>query len=135
MIAYGKNLDGALLTGRKLPGYEPGNPGGEDFGGAGTLVAAPTLLLKSGMGAGREYQIDPIARIGRHPYNEVSVSDPAVSRYHCWITATAQGFFVEDLASSNGTYLNGRRITSRKLLHAGDEVRVGGTRVVFNDAT
>src|SRR5574341_2598201 len=99
-----------------------------------TLVAAPSLLVKNGLRAGREYEVGSIVRIGRHPYNEVSDSDGAVSRYHCWITATEQGFFLEDLASSNGTWLNERKVTGRAPLKAGDVIRVGVTRVIFQPA-
>jgi pSer/pThr/pTyr-binding forkhead associated (FHA) protein len=98
------------------------------------LAAAPSLLVKNGLRAGREYEVGSIVRIGRHPYNEVSVSDGAVSRYHCWITATGQGFFIEDLASSNGTWVNERQVTSRTPLKTGDVIRVGVTRIIFRQA-
>ncbi|MCK4485718.1 MAG: FHA domain-containing protein, partial [Desulfobacterales bacterium] len=50
--------------------------------------------------------------IGRAAKNHLCLSeDRAVSRLHCAILVTTQGMVIEDLQSSNGTYVNGRRVT------------------------
>ncbi len=97
------------------------------------LVAAPVVRLRNGPNAGRAFEIRSALRVGRHPYNEVSLADPAASRYHCWITATDTGIFVEDLASSNGTWVNGRQVRVRQRLNPGDVLRVGTTELVFTE--
>ena len=99
-----------------------------------TLLATPILRLRTGPYAGKVYDIRSALRLGRHPYNEVSVADPAVSRYHCWITFEEGIALVEDLASANGTYLNGERVTKRLRLKEGDSIRLGSTEFLFSEA-
>jgi pSer/pThr/pTyr-binding forkhead associated (FHA) protein len=96
-----------------------------------TLLATPTLRLRTGPHAGKVYDVRSALRLGRHPYNEVSINDPAVSRYHCWVTIEDGQVTVEDLASANGTFLNGERVAKRVLLKPGDSIRLGGTEFVF----
>jgi pSer/pThr/pTyr-binding forkhead associated (FHA) protein len=98
-----------------------------------TVLATPILRLRTGPNAGKVYDVRSALRLGRHPYNEVSVNDPAVSRYHCWITIEEGKVLVEDLASANGTFLNGERVTTRIPLKAGDVLRVGGTEILFSE--
>lgn len=99
-----------------------------------TLLAIPTLRLRTGPNAGKVYDLRTALRLGRHPYNEVSVDDPAVSRYHCWITFEEGQAQVEDLASANGTYLNGERVAKRLALKPGDTIRLGATEFLFTEA-
>jgi pSer/pThr/pTyr-binding forkhead associated (FHA) protein len=98
-----------------------------------TLLATPILRLRTGPLAGKVYDVRSALRLGRHPYNEVSISDPSVSRYHCWITLEDGQATVEDLASANGTFLNGRKVATRVALRAGDTLRIGGTEFVFGE--
>ena len=67
--------------------------------------------------------------IGRHPDNAASIDDQGLSRFHLKITKKEKSYWLEDLNSSNGTYLNGRRITSCELAN-GDTVQLG-PRVAF----
>lgn len=97
-----------------------------------TLLLVPVVRLRNGPYAGRLFEVQTALRVGRHPYNEISLPDPAVSRYHCWITATDTGVFVEDLASSNGTWINGRQVRVRQKLNPGDILRVGHTELLFS---
>ena len=96
-----------------------------------TLLAAPALRFEAGPKAGRRYEIGAALRIGRHPYNEVSLPDAAVSRYHCWITSNEDGIFLEDLGSSNGTFVNGIRVRPKRALRPGDRVRIGKTEFLL----
>ena len=68
--------------------------------------------------------------IGRRSTNEVVVNDLKVSRTHCRVSRGADGFFINDLNSRNGTYLNGRPVQSAEIKH-GDEVAVGSALFVF----
>ncbi len=99
----------------------------------GTLLVAPALILKGGPRAGKVFEIRQALRIGRHPYNDVALADASVSRYHCWIKPGDTGCFVEDLASTNGTYVNGQRVQIRRHLRPGDTLTVGATRFVFSE--
>jgi len=99
-------------------------------------VAAGAALLRLSTGplAGKVFEVHATLRVGRHPFNEVSLGDPGISRYHCWILFRDGVPSVEDLASANGTYVNGERIRARRDLKTGDVIRVGTTEIVFNEA-
>ena len=63
--------------------------------------------------------------IGRQADATVCLESQAVSRHHARVLCDSGNYFVEDLNSSNGTYLNGKAIKGRVLLQAGDEVHLG----------
>jgi hypothetical protein len=65
-------------------------------------------------------------RIGRNDDNDVTIADGRVSRHHARIVADGPGFAIEDLQSSNGTFVDGVRV-SRARLHAGASIVVGET--------
>lgn len=97
-----------------------------------TLLGAPALRVANGKRTGQKFEIGEALRIGRHPYNHISLDDLAASRYHCWITLTGAGFVVQDLDSTNGTFVNGIRIAKRAL-RPGDRIQVGRTEFVFGE--
>lgn len=70
--------------------------------------------------------------IGRHTDNDVVLADPKASRYHAVIERAGSRLRVRDLKSSNGTFLNKRRITQESL-SSGDVIQIGSTRIVFLD--
>lgn len=76
------------------------------------------------------YSIKGKARIGRSEEGEVVLVDPSVSRAHAVVEIGRGGAFVRDLGSTNGTFLNGRRIEAESL-RDGDELRFGNTRMRF----
>lgn len=94
----------------------------------------PILRLSSGPLTGKVVEVHAALRVGRHPFNEVSLADPGVSRYHCWIQFRDGGLSVEDLASANGTFVNGERVRARRSLKSGDVIRVGSTEFRFSEA-
>ena len=65
-----------------------------------------------------------VKTIGRSAGAEFILEAPLVSRLHCQLSATDQGIQVKDLDSTNGTFVNGRRITTATL-DAGDVLKVG----------
>jgi hypothetical protein len=64
--------------------------------------------------------------IGRSKTSDISISDPLLSRRHMRVDIAESAFTVTDLKSSNGTFLNGERITE-SALKAGDEIKIGQT--------
>jgi len=68
--------------------------------------------------------------IGRRSTNDVCIPNLSVSGKHARITLDTTGALIEDLNSTNGTYINGRLI-SRQLLESGDEIIIGKTRVMY----
>lgn len=66
--------------------------------------------------------------IGRKQGNDLVLDwDGAVSRYHAELELVAGCWFVTDLDSANGTWVNGKRIDAKKALRVGDELRIGDT--------
>lgn len=69
-----------------------------------------------------------VTTIGRASDNFVPFSDDSnVSRYHAEIESRADDFYIIDLGSSNGTAVNGARVSGERLLKNGDEISFGGT--------
>jgi pSer/pThr/pTyr-binding forkhead associated (FHA) protein len=70
--------------------------------------------------------------VGRMPDNDVVVPDAYVSRRHCAIVVhTADRCELHDIASKNGTYLNGHKINGPTRLHSGDQIRMCNRNLVF----
>ncbi len=81
---------------------------------------------------GRQILLRDGLRLGRAPDNDVVLADRRVSRRHARIAAddaaAAAGFFIEDLGSSNGTFVDGRRVT-RAPLDRGATITLGDTQL------
>jgi hypothetical protein len=90
-------------------------------------VAGVQIAGMAGGGAGFR---QGVLQIGRESSHELVLSDPRVSRSHARIVHTAQGYVIEDLQSTNGTHVNGERITSQ-YLRPGDQIQVGDTHLIF----
>ncbi len=71
--------------------------------------------------------------IGRHPSCSITVSQPSVSRRHARLWWEAGGYYVQDLDSSNGTYINNQRVTKASLAD-GDELRCGDFKLRYVEA-
>lgn len=73
-----------------------------------------------------------INTIGRMPDNDVVLADPYVSRRHCAVLVHASsGCELHDIASKNGTYINGRLLKGPTRLASGDEIRMSDHQLVF----
>jgi pSer/pThr/pTyr-binding forkhead associated (FHA) protein len=82
----------------------------------------------------KEYAVGAGVTIGRLPDNAVIIDNPAVSGHHARVYLEGAQVVLEDLHSTNGTFVNGRPIT-RQILQHGDEVLVGKHQLVFDRAT
>ena len=71
--------------------------------------------------------------VGRDPQNAIQVFAPGVSRKHFQFNCEAGKFFVQDLGSSNGTYVNNQRIQKHALIES-DMITVGGINLRFSNA-
>jgi general secretion pathway protein A len=70
--------------------------------------------------------------IGRTPENDMQIDSKYVSRHHCQLTVTGEGTLLEDLNSTNGIYMQGRRVR-RHLLADGDVVQIGRHELHYTD--
>jgi pSer/pThr/pTyr-binding forkhead associated (FHA) protein len=66
--------------------------------------------------------------VGRHPACDVVIADPSVSRRHAQLTFRGGVWVLQDLASTNGTSVNGERV-GRTTLHAGDVISLGNQAI------
>ena len=85
------------------------------------------LAVIEGHLKGRAVDLQDELMVGRADKCHLILDDNYVSQVHARIFAKGDGFMVEDLGSTNGTYLNRRRVTSPAELHRGDRVKIGKT--------
>ena len=84
------------------------------------------LIQNQGASDSKEYELTrPEIIIGRDPNVDLTIPSPAVSRRHARLIRAGEGYLLEDLGSSNGTFLNDERLLDRRLLKSGDQVRLG----------
>lgn len=88
---------------------------------AGTLVLPNDDRLSIGQ---------DVVTIGRMPECSIQLSDPNVSRNHAEVRPSGSGFVFVDLGSTNGSRVNGSRVSQHDLVD-GDEITVGNTRISF----
>ena len=88
------------------------------------------LRITDGPGKGTAIEITANLTIGSRPDSDLRLEDPTVSRKHAEISRTAEGFLLQDLGSTNGTFLNGVQI-DRAYLRNGAVVTVGETSMMF----
>ncbi len=74
---------------------------------------------------GLRLPIESTTTIGRSPESDVVISDEFMSSHHARVVRSASGFVLEDLGSTNGTVLNGRKVSGPSPLHAGDKIELG----------
>ena len=84
-----------------------------------------SLIQKEPM-VGAERRVESGLTIGREGC-DITVSDPDASRRHAQVAIDEDQLSIEDLGSTNGTFVNGERIDQRRRLTDGDEVRIGAT--------
>jgi pSer/pThr/pTyr-binding forkhead associated (FHA) protein len=98
---------------------------------ARTMLIAPKrgwkLAVTDGPDVGRTFELGWEDGIGREPDNAIRLADDKASRHHATITQRTEGFVLTDLGSSNGTFVDGERITEPRLLTPGVEIRIGTT--------
>jgi pSer/pThr/pTyr-binding forkhead associated (FHA) protein len=89
------------------------------------------LVVLDGPDTGREFPLTGAIAIaiGRDDNAGIVIEDEQVSRRHALVTAVDDGASIDDLGSTNGTWVNGARIVTPRRLVEGDELRVGGTRL------
>jgi len=89
------------------------------------------LLVKRGQTAGSTFLLaDDVSSAGRNTDSAVFLDDVTVSRKHAVFERRNDGWFVRDVGSLNGTYVNGEQVDETKLA-SGDEVQVGKFKLTF----
>lgn len=94
----------------------------------------PALIVSNGSQEGLFLSLGKKSSvIGRDEAVPMQLEDERVSRKHCQIRYEAKddAYYLLDMKSSNGSYVNGRRMVSEVKLADGDEVQLGDTKMVF----
>lgn len=93
----------------------------------------PKLILKFNEAVLKEIPLDrEQLTIGRKPDNDVVIDNPAVSGHHAKLARVQAVYFLEDLGSTNGTFVNEKKI-DKKQLRDGDRVTIGKHLLLFED--
>lgn len=94
-------------------------------------VRRTKLLIISGPLQGREFVVNrDTFTIGSGSHNDLAIEDSTVSKRHCEIVVEQTGYLIRDLDSTNGTLVQGVRVSSAHLA-PGSEIQLGKTRIVF----
>jgi hypothetical protein len=108
-------------------GRSPGAPDPRDLD--------PRLVVERAPGhvPGMEYEVGEGAVMGRGDQAEIRLEDPFASSRHARLTRQGAAIVLEDLNSTNGTYLNEELLSGPQPLHAGDRVRIGDSEFTYMD--
>lgn len=112
---------GALRSERRKP---------RGTGRAAATVAPSRLIVTNGPHVGMAAEVDQAgtyAVIGRSSDCAIVLEDDFVSTRHARVVNGEAGLYLEDMGSTNGTYVNGRRITAPTTVGTEDEIRIGRT--------
>ena len=90
-------------------------------------VPRRAVVLEGNSHRGAVFDLRDELIIGRGPKCQIVLDDSYVSQMHARLFAKGDAFMVEDLGSTNGTYLNRRKVTAPTELRRGDQVKIGKT--------
>lgn len=85
------------------------------------------LFVRSESQQGREFEVGDVVVMGRSNETDVVLDDPYASDFHLRLVSQEGGMMLHDLGSTNGTYVNGRRVSAPTELKRGDTIQVGKT--------
>lgn len=94
-------------------------------------IKGPRLAGRFADGKQGEFPLGNKTSLGRHPNNTLRLVDREVSKEHASIERVGNTFLLRDLNSSNGTFVNGRKVRELRL-RDGDEIALGNSRLVFH---
>jgi pSer/pThr/pTyr-binding forkhead associated (FHA) protein len=93
----------------------------------GRRLSAELVVVRSDSLAGKRFSVSGPTVLGRSDDADVLIDDPYASEFHLRVGLQDEDLVVHDLGSTNGTYVNGRRITTPTTLAKGDALQIGKT--------
>jgi hypothetical protein len=117
---------------------EPAEPPGKRRRSAAPDLRAgvdPVLEVVAAMGyePGTTFDVRDGATLGRSDGADIRIDDPFASSAHARVFPRGDFMYVEDMASTNGTYLNGRQLKSAERLKMADVIRIGDTEYRYRE--
>ncbi|HSP07841.1 MAG TPA: FHA domain-containing protein, partial [Acidobacteriota bacterium] len=96
------------------------------------LMASPVLVIRKGKSVGQTFSLNRVypVSIGRSRVNEIRLDDATISGQHCRIIPEQGHHVVCDLGSTNGTFVNEKRV-NKQILNEGDIIKVGETQFLY----
>ncbi len=85
------------------------------------------VVVRSDTQAGLDFTVKDVVVLGRSGEADIVLDDPYASEFHVRLTSRDGKLLLSDLGSTNGTYVNGRRVSSPLGLSKGDAVQIGKT--------
>jgi predicted component of type VI protein secretion system len=99
------------------------------------MAALFNLVMRSGPHVGMSYPLEtPEIFIGRDPANAISINDTEISRNHAKLSLHGNAYVIQDLGSTNGTFVNGQRISGTQVLNPGDSISLGENIVLIYES-
>ena len=100
------------------------------------MAAQFQFVMRSGPNSGKIYPLEaPEILIGRDASNGVAINDAEVSRKHAKLSLQGSAYVIQDLGSTNGSFVNGHRLTGPQVLNPSDTVSFGENIVMIYEAT
>jgi hypothetical protein len=129
----GVGAGGAPIEGETIPPDATGLYSASTLGSADIAHRAPKLLVERAPGhdPGMIYDLDGDIVLGRGERAEIRLQDPFASSRHARVYEQGNIVVIEDLGSTNGTYLNEELLETPRPLHPGDRVRIGDSEFTF----
>jgi FHA domain len=122
-----KDLGRGAEPAAAAPVEAPGSSGSRSVGAQLVVVAA------KGYEPGTSWEIDGGVTMGRSDVVEIRVDDAFASSSHARLFSRGDSMWVEDMGSTNGTYLNGRQISAAERLRRGDVIRIGDSEYRYQE--
>lgn len=107
--------------------HQAAGPGGR----APSTDASLVVVKGGGLGAGVRFDLFGGLSIGRGTEADVVIDDRFASGVHSRVYSRGPSYYVEDMGSTNGTFLNGTQLQGERLLSDLDEIRIGDTELRF----
>jgi hypothetical protein len=90
------------------------------------MAAQFQFVMRTGPNPGKIYPLEaPEVIIGREASNGVAINDAEISRKHAKLSLHGSAYVIQDLGSTNGSFVNGQRITGTQVLNPGDTISFG----------
>ena len=122
-----KELRRTTAPAPEATGFHPVGPGGR----AAATDAALAVVRGGGLDPGERFDLFGGASIGRSTDADIRIDDRYASGIHARIYSRGASYYVEDMNSTNGTFLNGSRFDGETELNDLDELRIGDTEFRF----